>query len=95
MLASDPNDRYSSAEEVIADLTYYLYSSGVGPNTASVVSYLKLMRHPDWEPTTRDRNALPFLKDAGGNLNIRPPFRVTETAKKDVAASRTPGRIWE
>jgi serine/threonine protein kinase len=95
MLASDPGDRYSSAEEVIADLSYYLYSSGVGPNTASVVSYLKLVRNPGLQPTIRDKNALPFLRRADGGLNVRPPFRLTEAAREDVGLCRTPGRIWE
>lgn len=95
MLATDPKARYGSAEEVIADLTYYLYSSGVGPNTASLVSYLKLMRDPNAKPTLRDKNALPFLKNRDGSLRIAPAFQPTEAAVEDVREGRTPGRVWE
>ncbi len=94
MLATDPTARYATAEEVIADLTYYLYSSGVGPNTSSLVSYLKLMRDPNAKPTLRDKNALPFLKNRDGSLRVAPAFQPTEAVEEDIKVGRTPGRIW-
>lgn len=95
LLTTDPNERYRTAEEVNADLTYQLYSSGVGPNTTSLASYLKLLHKADATPDQRDRNALPFLISEDGGLDIRPSFRLTAAAKAEIEAGRTPGRVWE
>lgn len=95
MAATDPSDRYQSAEDVINDLTHYLYASGVGPNTAALVSYMKLMRDPDAKPGRRDKNALPFLYFKNGAPVVRPSRNLTLAAEQDIAQSRTPGRIWK
>jgi eukaryotic-like serine/threonine-protein kinase len=95
MAASDPDDRYPGAEEVIADLARYLYASGVGPNSASLVSYLKLLRNPDVTPDRRDKNALPFLFFKNGLPDICPERRLSLAAQQDLAESRTPGRKWQ
>lgn len=95
MAASNPSDRYSCTEEVISDLTRYLYASGVGPNSASLVSYLKLLRNPKVEPDRRDKNALPFLFFKNGAPDIHPLRRLSLAAQQDIAESRTPGRIWQ
>ena len=95
MAATDPEERYSSAEEVISALIHYLYSSGVGPNTSSLVSYLKLLQDPEVKPDRRDKNALPFLFFKNGVPDIRPARNLSLAAEMDIAAARTPGRIWK
>jgi serine/threonine protein kinase len=95
MTATDPNDRYGSAEEVMGDLTNYLYASGVGPNTSSLVSYMKLLRNPEAVPSRRDKNALPFLFFKRGIPNVRPSRELSLATQQDIAEGRTPGRIWK
>ncbi len=94
MTATDPNDRYPSAEDVISDLIHYLYSSGVGPNTASLVSYIKLLKSPNNSVSRRDKNSLPFLKFKNGMPIIQPLRQLSEAALLEIEAFRTPGRIW-
>jgi serine/threonine protein kinase len=94
MLSTDPLERYRTADDVNAELTYYLYSSGVGPNTASLASYIKLIRDPESEPDTRDKNALPFLIHDGDIPEVRPSWRLTDEAIEEIDAARTPGRVW-
>ena len=94
LLTTDPTDRYRTAEEVTSELTYYLYSSGVGPNTTGMTSYIKLMKDPGATPDSRDRNALPFLETDGGDPDVRVPWQLTEAAAEEVDGGRTPGRIW-
>jgi eukaryotic-like serine/threonine-protein kinase len=95
MIETEPDGRYASAEEVIADLTYYLYSSGVGPNTSSLVSYIKMLKNKSLAPTRRDVNALPFLRAPDGEINIRPVFTLTDEALAEVQKQRSPGRVWD
>ena len=95
MLATDPSDRFESAEEIINELNPYLYGSGVGPNTASLRSYVKLMKQGTLAPSERDRHAMPFLLSKEGTLDIHQPFSLTKTARRSVDHNRTPGRIWE
>ncbi len=93
LLTTDPNERYRSAEEVIADLTYCLYSSGVGPNTTSLSSFIKLVRDPEATPDIRDLNALPFL-NSNGRPEVRAPWVLTAEAQEEIDNGRTPGRVW-
>jgi eukaryotic-like serine/threonine-protein kinase len=94
LLSTDPTDRYRTAEEVAAELTYFLYASGVGPNTTSVTSYIKLMKDPGTAPDIRDRHALPFLETEDGTPEVRLPWQLTEEAAEEIAGGRTPGRVW-
>jgi serine/threonine protein kinase len=94
LLTTDPNDRYRTAEEVVADLTYCLYNSGVGPNSAGLASYIRLIKNPDVIPDTRDKNALPFLTTNDGILEVRKPWQLTKDAAAEIDSGRTPGRVW-
>lgn len=94
MLASDPDKRYLTAAAVSADVSRCLFSEGVGPTTASLASYIGMIRHPKRKVTRHDRNALPFLYNRKGDLDIRPKWRLTKEATQEIAAERTPGRVW-
>jgi eukaryotic-like serine/threonine-protein kinase len=95
MLATEPAERYHSAEEIITELTTYLYSSGVGPNTSSLASYIKLLKHRHLAPTKRDINAMPFLVNTDGILDFNPRFCLSDMAKQTMENNRSPGRIWD
>ncbi len=95
MLATDPSERFESAEVIINALLPYLYGSGVGPNTSSLKSYIKLIKQHRIAPSERDRNAMPFLISKTGKIDIKPPFLLSERAKVSVQRQRTPGRVWD
>jgi serine/threonine protein kinase len=92
MLEKAPEDRYASAEAVMADLTPCLYDHGVGPTTASLASYLHLLRNPGSERTLSQRRVLSFLEDREGNLDVSPGYYLCDRASDDLARQCNPGR---
>jgi serine/threonine protein kinase len=93
LLHRDPEGRYSSADAVLADLSYWLYDKGVGPTTGSLASFMQLIRQPRMEPTHRMRRTLQFLAGPDDRLLIHPPWRLLPAAETDVALGINPSRV--
>ncbi len=94
MLEINPDDRYQSADRIIADIVPVLYGGGVGPGSEALVAYLDLLSAPEKEVPGRIRAILAFLVDSDGSLNFRPQWVLTPAAREDVEAGRNPGRIF-
>jgi serine/threonine protein kinase len=93
MLAMNPEDRYQSADRIIADIVPVLYGGGVGPGSEALVAYLDLLFSPKKATSGRIRAILAFLIDSEGGLDFRPKWVLTPAAKEDVEAGRNPGRV--
>jgi serine/threonine protein kinase len=95
MLSFAPDDRYRSADRIIADIVPVLYGAGVGPGSEALVAYLELLSSPEKDPPNRIRSILEFLIDSDGTLNIRPEWTPTPVAREAIAAGRNPGRVFQ
>ncbi|MCU0664506.1 MAG: serine/threonine protein kinase [Myxococcota bacterium] len=92
MLALSPQDRYASAEAVLADLTIFLYDKGVGPTSDSLHSYLEMLHYPQREVTPRVRRTLSFLGEKKGRPDILSPYELVPAAAALLRAGRNPAR---
>jgi len=94
MLHRDVEERYQSADDVLADLRLYLFDHGLGPTGASLVSYIDLMRDPLLKPTTSMRQVLPFLRKKGsdGQLDYKPAWQLTPAADESLDRDENPCR---
>ena len=94
LIATDPADRYASADEVNVDLVPYLYELGVGPSTASVAAFIHMVQHLDQEPTEEAQRALIFLRGSDGSLLAKPSWSLRPEAVAEIKAGRNPARVW-
>ncbi|MCP4675637.1 MAG: serine/threonine protein kinase [Deltaproteobacteria bacterium] len=93
LLATSPEERYSSAESVIADLSIYLYDHGVGPTTESLAQYIQLVRNPKLEISKHARRDLGFLTGQDNEIDVFPRWELTPQAARALAAGLNPGRV--
>ena len=93
LLSFAAEDRYQSADRIIADIVPVLYGGGVGPGAEALVSYLDLLRSPDKEAPKRMRAILQFLAGADGKLDIRPQWTLTRDAMRAIEAGENPARV--
>jgi len=92
MLERNPDDRYQSADEALADLSSYLYDRGFGPTTGSLSDYLTFLRDPSLEPTDRAKHALRFLDWSNGVKSLLRPWEPSQSAAAALAAGDNPAR---
>lgn len=92
LLQRNPDDRYQSADEALADVSMYLYDRGFGPTTASLCNYLAIVRNPQAVPADLARHTLRFLDWGEGVRGILPPWEPTAAAAAAVAAGENPAR---
>ncbi len=93
LLATQSEERYPSAESVIADLSIYLYSHGVGPTTASLARYIQLVRDPKAKVSKNTRRDLGFLAGPSDKINAFPKWELTPQAARTLATGLNPGRV--
>ncbi len=92
LLAKDRADRYPSAEEAITDITEYLYQRGIGPTTAALSCYMKILRHPELELDDPSERLLQFLRVTNGEIETHPTWRLNPSAAAALARGDNPGR---
>ena len=94
MIATDPNERYKTADAVNVDLVPYLYELGVGPSTASIAAFIDMVKHLDREPSEEAERALIFLRGSDGTLLAKPSWSLRPEAVAEIQAGRNPARVW-
>ena len=92
MLATNPEERYRSAQAIITALSHCLYGSGIGPTTASLANYLMLLRDPNSSPTKSTRETLTFLEGEDGKLDFQPRWELADAAKQAISKGANPSR---
>jgi serine/threonine protein kinase len=92
MLERSPDDRYDSADAVLADLSSFLYDRGFGPTTGSLSNYLALVRNPQIVPSERMKHTLRFLDWSEGVRGVLPPWERSASAAAAAAAGENPAR---
>jgi serine/threonine-protein kinase len=92
LLERNPDDRYQTADEVLSDLSSFLYDRGFGPTTGSLANYLEIARDPNAEPSQQARHTLRFLDWSDGISGVIPRWALTERAAAVAVAGDNPTR---
>jgi len=93
MLERDPDQRYLTVDELMADLRVFLYAGGIGPTTDGLRDYLRLLRDPDLGMDGLMRSGLVFLCEGDrSEPAIRLPWKLAPAARDLLASGQNPAR---